>query len=98
MKFQCLHCNQHYEIDEKFAGSSLHCKSCGNIMKVPIPLGKSVIINPGVLSISDTEVIRRERRRRRHRIIRRVLLTAGSLIAGAIIGIVCHMAYVAFFS
>ena len=41
MKFQCLHCNQHYEIDEKFAGASVHCKSCGNITANPYCFGNS---------------------------------------------------------
>ena len=86
MKFQCLHCGQHYEIDDAFAGRSVNCKSCSNVMKVPIPLGNSVILNPDELRISNEEVIAQNRRRRQHRYWRRILLVLVSLLVGAVVG------------
>lgn len=91
MKFQCLHCNQHYEIDEKYAGCSVHCKICGNVMKVPIPLGKSVILCPEVVHITHDEVHQQQWRRKKRRYIRRILLTAISLLIGLVIGVIGHI-------
>ena len=88
MKFQCLHCNQHYEIDDRYAGCSLHCRICKKIMKVPIPLGKSVTLDPNVLTIPPEEIRKLVLRRRHFRFLRRCIFVCMAILLGAVCGAV----------
>ncbi len=86
MKFSCLHCGQRYEIDDRFAGRSTPCQTCGNIMKIPVPIGNAVTVRDEVLHITSKEIEHRTRRRRKHRWMRRVIIAAVVLLLGMILG------------
>lgn len=91
MKFQCLHCGQHYEVEEKFAGQSCHCRTCGNVMKVPVPISEDKISVTDTVVISTAAIRQHNLRRKRHRYIRRFLLVVISLLIGLVLGVIGHI-------
>lgn len=86
MQFQCMHCNQRYEVEDQFAGRSVTCKICGNTMKVPVPIGRNVEIQDEVVQISVDEMRQNAFRRRRQRRLRRAAIAVAALLAGMVIG------------
>ena len=85
MKFSCVHCGQRYEIDDRFAGQSTSCQTCGNMMKIPVPIDKIEVRNE-VLQLSGSEIERRIRRRRRQRRLRRIIIAVAALLLGMVCG------------
>ncbi len=86
MKFQCLHCGQRYEVEDRFAGRSTLCKSCGNVMKVPVPIGNTVVIQDEIVQISAHEMISAARRKKQHRWFRRAVIVLIAILIGAAAG------------
>lgn len=92
MKFQCLHCGQHYEVEDGFAGKSCQCQTCGKVMKIPVPIGVGEAVSTDTVVIDSNEIRRQDLRRKKHRYIRRILLVIISLLIGLVLGIIIHIA------
>ena len=93
MKFQCLHCGQHYEVEKRFAGHSCYCRTCGKIMKIPEPVSEEMISATDTVVIAAADIRRQNLRRKRRRYLRRLLLVIISLLIGLVLGVIGHIAH-----
>ena len=93
MKFQCLHCGQHYEVEKRFAGHSCHCRTCGKVMKIPEPISEEKISATDTVVIAAADIRRQHLRRQRRRFFRRLLLVIVSLLIGLVLGVIGHIAH-----
>lgn len=92
MNFQCLHCGQHYEVEDEFAGQSYLCQTCGKVMKIPVPIGSAEIVSTDTVLIAANDIRKQNLRRKKHRYMRRILLVIISLLIGLVLGVIVHIA------
>lgn len=57
IEFTCPHCGAKTNVDERFAGSSGPCRSCGATITVPVSAGQPYVAPPPVSRGSSTAVV-----------------------------------------
>jgi DNA-directed RNA polymerase subunit RPC12/RpoP len=45
-KFECPHCKQHLQCDEKFSGREIQCPKCSHLIHIPPVPGRTAQYNP----------------------------------------------------